>query len=72
MLKIQRIAGAALVVLLAAPAAAQETYVAVIVGLGGEPEHAETFRRWAGSLVDQRIRSRMKSAPPAGRRRMRS
>ena len=24
----------------------------MIVGLGGEPEHAETFRRWAGSLVD--------------------
>jgi len=36
----------------AAPAAAQDTHVAVIVGLGGEPEHAETFRRWAGSLVD--------------------
>jgi len=35
-----------------APAAAQETYVAVIVGLSGEPEHGETFRRWAGSLVD--------------------
>lgn len=38
--------------LVAAPAAAQDTHVAVIVGLGGEPEHAETFRRWAGSLVD--------------------
>lgn len=38
--------------LAAAPAAAQQTHVAVIVGLGGEPEHAETFRRWAGSLVD--------------------
>jgi hypothetical protein len=38
--------------LTAAPAAAQQTHVAVIVGLGGEPEHAETFRRWAGSLVD--------------------
>lgn len=37
---------------LAAPVAAQNTHVAVIVGLGGEPEHAETFRRWAGSLVD--------------------
>ena len=37
--------------LLAGPAAA-ETHLAVIVGLGGEPEHAETFRRWAGSLVD--------------------
>lgn len=41
-----------LAMLLAAPAAAQGTHVAVIVGLGGEPEHAETFRRWAGSLVD--------------------
>lgn len=37
---------------IAAPVAAQETYVAVIVGLGGEPEHAETFRRWGGSLFD--------------------
>lgn len=37
--------------LLATPAAA-ETHLAVIVGLGGEPEHAETFRRWAGSLMD--------------------
>jgi hypothetical protein len=45
--------GIALVALLtAAPAAAQETYVAVIVGLAGEPEHGEAFRRWAGSLVD--------------------
>lgn len=38
--------------LVAVPAAAQDTHVAVIVGLGGEPGHAETFRRWAGSLVD--------------------
>jgi hypothetical protein len=38
--------------LVAAPVAAQETYVAMIVGLGGEPEHAETFRRWGGSLFD--------------------
>jgi hypothetical protein len=41
-----------ILLLTAAPAAAQQTHVAVIVGLGGEPEHAETFRRWAGSLVD--------------------
>lgn len=49
-----RLHGLALMAMLvfAAPAAAQETYVAVIVGLGGEPEHAETFRRWAGSLYD--------------------
>ena len=38
--------------LAAAPAAAQDTHVAVIVGLSGEPEHGEAFRRWAGSLVD--------------------
>ncbi len=43
---------ALVLLLIAAPAAAQQTHVAVIVGLGGEPEHAETFRRWAGSLVD--------------------
>jgi hypothetical protein len=36
----------------AAPATAQDTYVAVVVGLSGEPEHGEAFRRWAGSLVD--------------------
>lgn len=41
-----------IVLLFAAPAAAQDAHVAVIVGLGGEPEHAETFRRWAASLVD--------------------
>lgn len=37
---------------LAAPVSAQGTYVAVIVGLGGEPEHSETFRRWGATLVD--------------------
>ncbi|MDQ3486480.1 MAG: C13 family peptidase [Acidobacteriota bacterium] len=44
----------ALVLVVSVPrlATAQDAYVAVIVGLGGEPEHAETFRRWAGSLVD--------------------
>ena len=31
---------------------AQNTHVAVIVGLAGEPEHGETFRRWASTLVD--------------------
>jgi hypothetical protein len=41
-----------LVLLAATPAAAQDTHVAVIVGLAGEPEHGEAFRRWAGSLVD--------------------
>lgn len=38
--------------LAAAPVAAQDTHVVVIVGLAGEPEHGEAFRRWAGSLVD--------------------
>ena len=36
----------------AAPASAQATHLAVIVGLAGEPEHAELFDRWAGTLVD--------------------
>ena len=31
---------------------AQNTHLAVIVGLAGEPEHGETFRRWAATLVD--------------------
>lgn len=42
----------AISVFFTALAAAQETHVAVIVGLSGEPEHGETFRRWAGSLYD--------------------
>lgn len=47
------LAAAAVLVLLApARASAQQTHVAVIVGLGGEPAHAETFRRWAGTLMD--------------------
>ena len=37
---------------LAAPAAAQTVHLAVIVGLAGEPEHAEFFQRWASTLVD--------------------
>jgi hypothetical protein len=41
-----------LVVCLPASARAQNTHVAVIVGLAGEPEHGELFRRWAGTLVD--------------------
>ena len=31
---------------------AQETHLAVVVGLAGEPEHAELFQRWANTLVD--------------------
>ncbi len=34
------------------PAYAQTTHLALIVGLAGEPEHAETFQRWATTLVD--------------------
>lgn len=35
----------------AAPVSA-ETHLAVIVGLAGEPEHGELFRKWAATLVD--------------------
>jgi Peptidase C13 family len=38
--------------LISAPAYAQATHVAVIVGLAGQPEHGEAFRRWAATLVD--------------------
>jgi peptidase C13-like protein len=37
---------------LAAPATAQTVHLAVIVGLAGDPEHAELFQRWASTLVD--------------------
>jgi hypothetical protein len=36
----------------AAPAAAQSVHLAVVVGLAGDPEHAELFARWASTLVD--------------------
>ena len=42
--------------LAASPAYAQATHLAVIVGLAGEPEHAELFTRWAGTLVDASAR----------------
>ena len=42
--------------LAAAPARAQATHLAVIVGLAGEPEHAELFTRWAGTLIDASAR----------------
>jgi hypothetical protein len=38
--------------LAAAPVSAQTTHLAVIVGLAGEPEHAELFNRWGATLVD--------------------
>ena len=37
---------------LAAPAAAQDVHVAVIVGLAGDPEHGELFGKWATTLVE--------------------
>lgn len=33
-------------------AAAQNVHLAVIVGLAGDPEHGETFQKWASTLVD--------------------
>lgn len=47
------ITGLSLAILLsAAPAFAQHAHLAVIVGLAGDPEHAELFQRWGASLVD--------------------
>ncbi len=43
-------------VLAAASARAQATHLALIVGLAGEPEHAEAFNRWAGTLMDASAR----------------
>jgi hypothetical protein len=40
----------------AAPARAQSTHLALVVGLAGEPEHAELFNRWAGTLMDAAAR----------------
>jgi Peptidase C13 family len=34
------------------PASGQTTHLAVIVGLSGDPEHAELFQRWATTLVE--------------------
>jgi hypothetical protein len=52
-LDIARIGASLLIcVLCAAPAAAQSVHLAVIVGLAGDPEHAELFQRWASTLVD--------------------
>jgi hypothetical protein len=44
--------GLAGVLAAAVPAGAQTTRLAVIVGLSGDPEHAELFTRWASTLVD--------------------
>lgn len=38
--------------MVAAPAEAQQTHLLVIVGLGGEPTFTERFHEWATSLID--------------------
>jgi Peptidase C13 family len=40
----------------AAPAAAQTTHVAIVVGLAGDPEHGELFQRWATTLADASLK----------------
>lgn len=47
--------GLAALLTLAAPASAQNVSLAVIVGLAGDPEHAELFHKWASSLVDAAV-----------------
>jgi Peptidase C13 family len=42
--------------LLSATAYAQTVHLAIIVGLAGEPEHAELFQRWGATLVDASAR----------------
>ena len=46
----------ALAVFAASPASAQSTYVAIVVGLAGEPEHAELFQRWGATLFDAAVK----------------
>lgn len=46
----------ALALFAAAPASAQSTYVAIVVGLAGEPEHAELFQRWGATLFDAAVK----------------
>ena len=43
---------AALVWLAAAPAAAQQTHLLVVTGLGGEADYTEQFHEWATTLLD--------------------
>ena len=50
--RLRVVALAILLLYVPALAQAQETHLAVVVGLAGEPEHAELFQRWAGTLVD--------------------
>jgi hypothetical protein len=44
-----------LLAFVATPAAAQTTHVAIVVGLAGDPEHAELFR-WAATLVGASVK----------------
>ena len=37
---------------IAVPAAAQQTHILVIVGLGGEPDYTTKFHQWATTLLD--------------------
>ncbi len=43
---------AVLMLLLAAPVAAQQTYILVITGLSGDPAYADEFHQWATTLID--------------------
>jgi hypothetical protein len=47
-----RICLAALLLLAAAPAFAQESYVVVVTGVAGDDAHAKQFHAWASKLVD--------------------
>jgi hypothetical protein len=44
------LAALCLLFLFAAPSAAQDTRILIVVGLGGDPEYRETFHRWATEL----------------------
>jgi Peptidase C13 family len=57
MVKAVAAAGFAVLLTQGAPAHAQTTtHLAVVVGLAGEPEHAELFQRWGSTLVDAAAR----------------
>ena len=43
---------AALLLVSAAPVAAQQTHILVITGLSGDPAYAEEFHQWATTLID--------------------
>src|SRR3990170_4364 len=49
---IRAIVLSSVLLLTAGPAAAQSVHLAVIVGLSGDPEHAQLFQRWASTLID--------------------